>query len=99
MRSVDLCLGLPSDIILYATLLLLVAKETGYLPGNLIFMMGDTHVYENHIETWKNQLMMPSFELPTFELAPDATLDNFVPSMLELINYNTGPKLSYELNT
>ena len=48
MRSVDLCLGLPSDVILYAALLILVAKETDCSCGVLTFMFGDAHIYENH---------------------------------------------------
>jgi len=95
MRSVDLCLGLPSDIILYATLLLLVAQETSYKPGTLIFMLGDTHIYENHVEIFKYQLAGPSFKLPTWELYTEATLDNFEPSHLNLVNYTHGEKLEY----
>jgi len=95
MRSVDLCLGLPSDIILYATLMLLVAQETNYKPGTLIFMLGDTHIYENHVEIFKYQLAGPSFKLPTWELYTEATLDNFEPSHLNLINYTHGEKLEY----
>jgi len=95
MRSVDLCLGLPSDIILYATLMLLVAQETNYRPGTLMFMLGDTHIYENHVDIFKYQLAGPTFELPTWELDPSATLDNFEPKHLNLINYVHGEKLEY----
>src|SRR5262245_20744803 len=35
MRSVDLCLGLPSDVVLYAGLLVLVAKEVELGPGSI----------------------------------------------------------------
>jgi len=95
MRSVDLCLGLPSDIILYATLMLLVAQETNYSAGTLIFMLGDTHIYENHIDIFKKQLASPTFRLPTWELAQDATLDNFEPKHLNIIGYVHGDKLEY----
>jgi thymidylate synthase len=99
MRSVDLCLGLPSDIILYATLMLLVGQETGYKPGNLIFMLGDTHIYENHIDVFKKQRTSPTFELPTWELDPNATIDTFEPKHLNLINYTHGEKLEYPIDT
>lgn len=99
MRSVDLCLGLPSDIILYATLMLLLCNETGYTPGSLTFMMGDSHVYRNHIDMAQVQLCRPMHELPSFSLRRQATLDNFMPSDLTLTNYNHAGPISYELNT
>lgn len=99
MRSVDLCLGLPSDIILYATLMLLVAQETGYKPGTLTFMLGDTHIYENHVDIFKKQFVGPVFDLPTWELDANATIDNFEPKHLSLINYQHGEKLEYPFAT
>lgn len=99
MRSVDLCLGLPSDIVLYSTLLILIAQTCGMRPGNLTFMMGDSHVYENHITTWYQQEAAPVYDLPTYALDPAATLDNFHPEMLTLLDYVHGPALKYALNT
>jgi thymidylate synthase len=98
MRSVDLCLGLPSDVILYATLLLIIAKQTKLAPGNLTFMMGDTHIYENHLETWEIQRMEQCHELPTYYLDPGATIDNFDPDYFQLIDYTHGDKLAYPFN-
>lgn len=99
MRSVDLCLGLPSDIILYATLILLVSQETGYKPGTLTFMLGDTHIYENHIDGFKKQLIGPIFDLPKWELSTEATIDNFEPKHLNLIDYQHGDKIEYPFAT
>ena len=99
MRSVDLCLGLPSDIILYATLLLLLCNETGYTPGKLTFMLGDTHVYRNHADQFQEHQKRLMRHLPKFKLNPKATIDNFVPSDLELIDYKHSGDLKYEFNT
>lgn len=95
MRSVDLCLGLPSDVILYASLMILIAHQTNYKPGTLSFMLADTHIYENHVEVFKKQLASPSFDLPTWDLFPEATIDNFEPKYLELFNYFHGDRLEY----
>jgi len=98
MRSVDLCLGLPSDIILYATLLLLLCNETGYAPGMLTFMLGDTHVYCNHISTFQEHAQRPMHQLPGFKLSPTATTNNFVPADLELVDYKNSGVLNYAFN-
>jgi len=98
MRSVDLCLGLPSDIVLYATLMLVIGNQTQLKPGSLTFMMGDTHIYENHVSTWHTQASMPSYKLPKYNLDKIATIDNFHPFYLDLLNYESGAKLDYTFN-
>ena len=50
MRSVDVILGLPNDILGNAFLQLAICHELGKKPGRLIFSMADTHIYENHVE-------------------------------------------------
>lgn len=47
-RSVDVMVGLPSDVILAAAMNIVIAQLTGYKPGSLIFMLGDTHIYQSH---------------------------------------------------
>lgn len=98
MRSVDLCLGLPSDIILYATLLLLLCNETGYKPGKLTFMLGDTHVYRNHVDTFQEHAIRKMHALPEFALAKSATTDTFHPQHLTLSNYQHSGVLHYVFN-
>ena len=96
MRSVDVCLGLPSDIILYAALLKLIANETGYHPGDLIFLLGDTHIYANHVEELRDQLNKTPCDLPLYKLG--TTVDTFKPSDLELEDYTFKRGINYELN-
>ena len=98
MRSVDVCLGLPSDIALYAALLLILCNETDYRPGDLVFMLGDAHIYQNHESAAEVQLEQMIKALPTYELNPTATIDTFLPSDLSILNYNPGRPINYELN-
>jgi len=98
MRSVDLCLGLPSDIILYAALLLILCNETGYRPGKLTFMLGDTHIYRNHLDTLQEHAARPMLALPTYSISPAATVDSFVPSDLTFIDYKHSGVLNYAFN-
>lgn len=63
-RSADVFLGLPFDIASYATLLHMVAHVTGKIPGRLIYVLGDTHIYTNHIEQMLTQLRREPLELP-----------------------------------
>ena len=98
MRSVDLALGLPSDLVLYGALLLLVAKETGLNPGRLHMQFGDAHIYKPHIEMLTAQLQRhPSIIGPSAALQPRATLDNFTSDMLSLCGYEPLEAIKYEL--
>ena len=55
-RSVDTMLGLPFNIASYATLLHLLAKETGLQEGKLVGFLSDVHIYTNHLDGAKEQL-------------------------------------------
>jgi dihydrofolate reductase/thymidylate synthase len=62
-RSADTFLGLPFNIASYAILLHIVVKlvngilkEEKYDVGRIIMVMGDTHVYEEHLDAIKEQL-------------------------------------------
>lgn len=97
MRSVDLCVGLPTDVALYALLQILVAKAVDLRPGALFMQLGDAHVYEQHLDTLLVQLQRVGSLLPTYNLSDDATLDNFEPGHLDIIDYEPEPSLNYAL--
>lgn len=99
MRSVDVCLGLPTDVALYAMLLALTAQSTGYTPGRLAFMMGDTHVYLAHNDNLQEQVRREVLEPVQYALHPDATLDGFAPDDFQLLNYNFHEPIKYALLT
>jgi len=103
MRSVDLCLGLPSDLVLYGTLLMLIAQATGLRPGMLIFMLGDAHVYTNHIAPWvavqdKREASLSPLGTPKLLLNHHASPLDFAPSQVQLVGYDPHPAVTYAFN-
>jgi thymidylate synthase len=98
MRSVDLILGLPSDVVLYSALLIAMAAEVGRRPGTLQFVFGDTHVYVDHIDTYlERQARNQTSKLPTYALLLSGVLD-FKPDNIEIQNYQFAEAIPYELN-
>ena len=98
MRSVDVCLGLPSDMVLYGALLALIAQRIGRNPRYLTFFFGDCHVYENHVQTAKQQLEREAFPLPTFELRPTCDIYRFKPEDIIIHGYRPAESLKYPFN-
>jgi len=100
-RSCDMFLGIPFNIASYALLLHLVAKATGRLPGKLVMMLSDVHVYANHMEQADAQCSRAPFPLPTLvipEKAPERTpmeyLLRLLPEDIQLEGYQSHPAIS-----
>ena len=67
-RSADLFLGIPFNIASYGLLLEIIAKEVNMVPDELIGNLGDVHLYKNHIEQAKEQIIREPFELPKLQI-------------------------------
>jgi len=63
-RSIDAFLGLPFNIASYAFLLCMLCRVTNRTPKDLIISFGDLHIYSNHMEQVKQQLLRKPYELP-----------------------------------
>ncbi|EFJ43094.1 hypothetical protein VOLCADRAFT_66296 [Volvox carteri f. nagariensis] len=87
-RSCDVGLGVPFNIASYALLTRLVAQVTGLRAGDFIHVMGDTHVYANHVEPLKEQLKNTPRHFPILNINPAKTdIDSFVFEDFELVDY------------
>ena len=95
-RSVDTFLGLPFNIASYGLLLLLLCKETGYKPGELIGNLGDVHLYSNHLEQAKEQITRDPYDLPTIKLSNVDILNGEFD--YEISNYECHPSIKAPLS-
>ena len=67
-RSCDVGLGVPFNIMSYSALTILIAKHCDLVPHEFIYYMGNTHVYEEHVEALKIQLEREPYQFPTMEI-------------------------------
>lgn len=67
-RSCDIGLGIPFNIASYGLLLEIIAKSVNMIPHELIGNLGDCHIYNNHIDGIREQLMREPYPLPTLKI-------------------------------
>lgn len=98
-RSCDFFLGVPFNIASYALLTMMMAQMADLDLGEFIWVGGDTHLYNNHIEQAREQLSREPRKLPTMELVHrgqelnDWKYEDFV-----LNDYNPHPAIKGEVS-
>ena len=55
-RSGDLFLGFPFNIASTSILTYIIADLTGCKPGKISLVIGDAHIYDNHIDAVKKTI-------------------------------------------
>jgi thymidylate synthase len=92
-RSADLFLGVPFNIASYALLTRLVAEQVGLRAGDFIWVGGDCHIYDNHVEQVTEQLSRPAFEFPRLEIASAPSLFDYRYDDFTVAGYRHHPAL------
>ena len=97
MRSNDVPFGLPYNIMSYALVNHIFAKYLGLVPGDLVYMGWDVHIYQNQMDMVAEQLTRSPKALP--QLVINKELNTFDDIMalqwedIELIGYDPHPDI------
>jgi thymidylate synthase len=67
-RSGDAALGIPFNIASYSLLIHILARETGLEVSDFVHVIGDAHIYNNHIDQVKEQLTREHYPLPSLKI-------------------------------
>lgn len=89
-RSCDMFLGVPFNIASYSLLTHMIAQVCELQVGEFVHVLGDAHIYLNHIEQVKEQLQREPLPAPTLRLNPDIKdITKFTMSDIELVGYES----------
>ena len=94
-RSADTFLGLPFNIASTSLLTHIIASLTNLKPGEVTISLGDTHLYDDHVEAALKQLDRTPKEFPRLKINKELkTIDDIEKleySDFELIDYQCHP--------
>jgi dihydrofolate reductase/thymidylate synthase len=97
-RSCDMGLGVPFNIASYALLTCMLAHVTGLTPGELVHVLGDTHVYLNHIGPLQEQIKRQPNCFPLLEIKRKVqSIDDFKFDDFKLVAYQPQSKIKMEM--
>jgi thymidylate synthase len=98
-RSVDVMLGLPFNIASYGLLLHLLAKEANLKPGHLAGFLGDTHIYQNHIEGAKEQMTRNpnEYALPSLVIEEFLSIFDWTYTDAQIEGYESYSRISFPI--
>ena len=93
-RSADVGLGVAFNIASYSLLTCMIAQICGLQPGEFVHVLGDTHIYLNHIAGLKEQLTREPYPFPKLELNPDIkNIERFTIDDIKVVNYQHHPTI------
>jgi dihydrofolate reductase/thymidylate synthase len=96
-RSGDMFLGIPFNIASYSILTVIFAHLTSLTPRNLIYNIGDAHIYKNHVELVKEQIARTPYPFPQLELGDINSLNNITSNYIKFTNYKSWPPLKGDM--
>ena len=94
-RSQDVLAANNWNVCQYAILLMMVAQVNNMIPGKMMHVIADAHIYDRYVPAIKELLSRPGFAAPTVRLRPDVhDFYEFTTDDLIVENYETHEQIT-----
>ncbi len=91
-RSNDMLVANNWNVVQYSVLLIMLAQVSGLVPGELVHVIADAHIYDRHFNSLKEMLLNPQYEAPVLKVNPNVkNFYDFTVEDFELVDYKATP--------
>ena len=93
-RSQDVLVANNWNVCQYAILLMMFAQVSNMIPGELVHVIADAHIYDRHVEIIKELIERPTYPAPKVWLNPEVKdFYEFTTDDLIVKDYKHGPQI------
>ena len=86
-RSQDMLAANNWNVCMYAALLIMFAKVSGLVAGELVHVIADAHIYDRHLDTVKRLIEKEPYPAPTLKVEDVTDFYKFTKESFTLENY------------
>ena len=100
MRSNDYMCGTPFNWLQYGLLTHIIAKLVNMIPDELVYSVGDCHIYLNHMDGINEQLLRKGSDvIPKLIIhGNQKSIEDFKYEDFEIVDYHPDPIIKFPLN-
>ena len=97
-RSCDMFLGVPFNVASYSLLTHMIAQVCDLAVGEFVHVLGDAHIYLNHVQQVNEQLKREPLPAPQLWLNPEVKdIDKFTMADIRLVGYQSLDAIKAEM--
>ena len=93
-RSQDILAANNWNVVQYSVLIHMFAQVSGLVPGELVHVISDAHIYDRHVPIIKELIERPQYPAPKFRLNPDVkNFYDFTTDDIIVEDYEKNPQI------
>ena len=93
-RSQDILTANNWNVVQYSVLVHMLAQVCGLVPGELVHVIADAHIYDRHVPVVEELIRRPQYPAPKFRLNPDVKdFYDFTVDDIEITDYQKNPQV------
>ena len=93
-RSQDILAANNWNVVQYAVLIHMLAQVSDMVPGELVHVIADAHIYDRHVDIIREMIERPQYPAPKFSLNPEVkNFYDFTTDDITITDYKKNPQI------